>query len=38
LEEIGVGEGDTVLVHGAPGTVWTITVQLSRGKIVITIL
>ena len=30
LEEIGVGEGDTVLVHGAAGAVGTSAVQLSR--------
>ncbi|MGI5128111.1 quinone oxidoreductase family protein [Pseudonocardia sp. CA-107938] len=30
LEEIGVGAGDTVLVHGAAGAVGTIAVQLCR--------
>lgn len=30
LEEIGVGPGDTVLVHGAAGAVGTIAVQLAR--------
>lgn len=30
LREIGVGEGDTVLIHGAAGSVGTIGVQLSR--------
>lgn len=30
LKEIGVGNGDTVLVHGAAGAVGTIAVQLCR--------
>ncbi|RJL30778.1 NADP-dependent oxidoreductase [Bailinhaonella thermotolerans] len=30
LREIGVGEGDTLLVHGAAGAVGTIAVRLAR--------
>jgi NADPH:quinone reductase-like Zn-dependent oxidoreductase len=30
LKEVGVGAGDTVLIHGAAGAVGTIAVQLSR--------
>lgn len=30
LREIGVGPGDTVLIHGAAGSVGTLAVQLSR--------
>lgn len=30
LHEIGVGTGDTVLIHGPAGSVGTIAVQLSR--------
>ncbi|WP_405062494.1 NADP-dependent oxidoreductase [Kribbella sp. NBC_01505] len=30
LEEIGIGPGDTILVHGAAGAVGTFAVQLSR--------
>ncbi|WP_242892865.1 quinone oxidoreductase family protein [Actinomadura litoris] len=30
LEELGVGSGDTLLVHGAAGAVGTVAVQLGR--------